>query len=541
MRLDQAEREALRSVASSLVDPKSVVAVCGYGSKVAGYARPDSDYDLIVVAKRFGAGVRYRYVKEPVEASALIVDEDLLLRDARTSYLGEFVVGRLLNVYEPVVNEQLLRRAEVEYKERVVVEALFELSSDYGEFAGHLTVPYDYFLFDKLRKRSAVYPPALYSYVRTYTCTLGKENRAFSVAGFREAAEALEPKGFLDAADGGVRIFPEKMKGDSFTKVLSLFSLTARGVTHYAVHGYAGRVGLGVFRREALSKLRRMRERPEPPMELEKPRSLLTLDAGVFVPNASKLNQELARIAGFEDFKVTERDLGEPYSTTHALTFKSAGRERSFVVKNFSDVRSLKWALLGVWAVAARKFNMSPLARLGREYQSSMLLRGKGVKTPAIVAVAPDERVLVKEFVAGPPLSKIIDGLLRGSGQGLKSVSSYGELLAKVHAAGVALGDAKASNVVVSDDGLYLTDLEQTIEGGDKAWDLAEFLYYTAKLSLKEERMREVADAFLKGYAAKGERDALTRAGSARYLGPFRPFLSPGMTKMLRDLVAAYT
>jgi tRNA A-37 threonylcarbamoyl transferase component Bud32/predicted nucleotidyltransferase len=540
LRLAQAEREALREVASSLVEPRSIVAICGYGSKVAGYARPDSDYDLIVVARSFGTGVRYGYVKEPIEASALIVDEELLMRDARTSYLGEFVVGRLLNVYEPVTNGELFTRAEVEYKRRVVVEALFELSSDYGEFASHITIPLDYFLFDKLKKRATVYPPAIYSYVKTYTCPLGGENRAASLAGFREAADSLVPRGFLELSKKGVHIFPEKMKGDAFTKVLSLFSLTARGVTQYAVHGYAGRVGLGVFRKEALSKLKRMRERPELPKELDKPRSLLILDEGLFVADASKLNEDLAKLSGFEKFSVKESDLGEPYATTRFMAFTGGGRGRSFVVKNFSDVRSLKWALLGVWAATAKKFNMTPLARLEREYQSTISLRAEGVKAPAIVAVAPGERIVVKDYVGGPPLSRVIDGLLKGKGEGLKSVADYGELLARVHKAGFTLGDAKASNVVVSEDGLYLTDLEQSHSGGDMAWDLAEFLYYTAKLSTKEERMRDVASAFIKAYASSGDRQVVGRAASAKYLGPFRPFLTPGMTKMLRELMSEY-
>jgi tRNA A-37 threonylcarbamoyl transferase component Bud32/predicted nucleotidyltransferase len=541
LRLDREERQALQTVASSLVKPGSLSAVCGYGSKVAGYARPDSDYDLIVVAKKFGAGVRYKYVKEPIEASALMVDEDLLARDAKTSYLGEFVVGRLLNVYEPVLNGELFRKAELDYKRRIVVEALFELSSDYGDFASHITIPYDYFLFDKLRKRSLVYPPALYSYVKTYTCPLGAENRAASLEGFREATSSLAPKGFLRASDEGVRIFPEKMKGDAFTKVLSLFSLTARGVTQYAVHGYAGRVGLGVVRKEAASKFRRMMERPELPAELERPKRLLTLDEGVFVADATKMTERLAELAGMAKYGVRESDLGEPYSTTRLITISGGGRELSFVVKNFSDVRSLKWALLGVWAVAARRFNMSPLARLEREYQSTIYLRDKGVKVPKIVAVAPDERIIAKEFVPGPPLSTVIDDLLKGKGAGLRTVTAYGELLARVHEAGFALGDAKASNVVVAGAGLYLTDLEQAYSGGDKPWDIAEFLYYTAKLSTKEEKIREIASAFLKGYVSSGERATVARASSSKYLGPFRPFLTLGMTRVLRELMTEYS
>jgi len=540
LRLSDDERTSLTSVASSLVDPSKITAVCAYGSKVAGYARKDSDYDLIIVLKRFGEGVRYKYVDAPVAASALIVDEDMLRQDALSSHLGEFVVGRLLNVYEPIQNADLFRRVELEYKKRVLVEALLELSSDYGDFGRHLVVPYEYFLFDKLHTRAAIYPPALYSYVHTYTCPLGEENKAISIGGFVSAADSLQSRGLLLAVQGGVKMSPEKLKADAFTRVQSMFSVTARGVTQYAIHGYAGRVGPSVFSREALSKLRRMRENPPPFAPLERPRSLLRLEEGAVIPDASLLVEELARLLGFERYSTKEKDIGEPYSTTRVLTFWDSARERSVVVKNYTDVRSLKWALLGVWASAANRFSTAPVSRMDREYGMSLKLRAVGVMVPSVVAVAPAERILVKDFVRGPTLSSVINALLKGAADGIGPVSAYGEVMSKVHSCGIALGDAKPSNVVVSDKGLYLTDLEQSFPGGDQAWDVAEFLYYTAKLSVKEEAMKKVASAFLESYAKSGSRASISRARGQKYFGPFRPFLTPGMAKMLKELMSAY-
>ena len=540
MRLSDDERTTLTSVASSLVDPSKITAVCAYGSKVAGYARKDSDYDLIIVLKRFREGVRYKYVDAPVAASALIVDEEMLRQDALSSHLGEFVVGRLLNVYEPVQNAELFRHVELEYKKRVLVEALLELSSDYGDFGRHLVVPYEYFLFDKLHTRAAIYPPALYSYVHTYTCPLGEENKAISIGGFVSAADSLQSRGLLLAVQGGVKMTPEKLKADAFTRVQSMFSVTARGVTQYAIHGYAGRVGPSVFSREALSKLRRMRENPPLFAPLERPRSLLRLEEGAVIPDASLLVEELARLLGFERYSTKEKDIGEPYSTTRVLTFWDSARERSVVIKNYTDVRSLKWALLGVWASAANRFSTAPVSRMDREYGMSLKLRAVGVMVPPIVAVAPAERILVKDFVSGPTLSSVINALLKGAADGIGPVSAYGEVMSKVHSCGIALGDAKPSNVVVSDKGLYLTDLEQSFPGGDQAWDVAEFLYYTAKLSVKEEAMKKVASAFLESYAKSGSPTSISRARGQKYFGPFRPFLTPGMAKMLKELMSAY-
>jgi tRNA A-37 threonylcarbamoyl transferase component Bud32 len=110
-----------------------------------------------------------------------------------------------------------------------------------------------------------------------------------------------------------------------------------------------------------------------------------------------------------------------------------------------------------------------------------------------------------------------------------------------VHEAGLALGDAKASNVVISSRGLCLTDLEQALPAGDKAWDVAEFLYYTAKLSNREAAMRRVATAFLSAYVELGERGVVERAMGKKYFRPFRPFLTPGMAATLRDAMAEFS
>ncbi|HMD79570.1 MAG TPA: hypothetical protein VKF39_06280, partial [Nitrososphaerales archaeon] len=246
-------------------------------------------------------------------------------------------------------------------------------------------------------------------------------------------------------------------------------------------------------------------------------------------------------LLGFTSFTTEEKDIGEVYSTTKVLTFRDGTREAMVLVKNYSDVRSLKWALLGIWASAAKRFNMAPMARLEREYSMTAKLRDVGAMVPSILAVAPDERTMVKEFIFGPTLASIIDSFLKGSDGSLEPVSAYGVLVGKVHAAGMALGDAKASNVVVSKDVLYLTDLEQALTGGDPAWDVAEFLYYTSKLSGREDAMRRVADAFLKGYSETGDRAILAKARNLKYFLPFQPFLTPSMGRMLRESMAEFS
>ncbi len=538
-RLSQGERELLWEVATSISKGREIVSACAYGSKVAGYARPDSDYDIIVALKKFRPRVRYRYIKEPADVSALVVDEKGVQDDAERASLGEFVAGRLLNVYEPITDDGFFRRAEVDYKRRVALEGLLELAADNGEFAQDLIIPFDYLLFDKLHKRAFVYPPAFYSYVRTYTCSQGKENRAVSVEGFREAAASLEEEGIVTIESDAVRIRRDKMKGSAFSRFLALFNLTTRGVAQYAVHGYAGQVGLGVFKNETFSKLRRMREKVEPPPELQNPRVLLRLDEGRVFGSSGDVAPELARAEGFTKYTHHEKNLGEVYSTRRLLTI-AGPKQVKYVVKHFADIRSIKWALVGAWA-ASMRFSMSPQARLHREYAATRALREHGINTPRIVGVAVADRVLVTEYIEGTTLTQEIELNLREKTKETESIFSYGRTLALVHRAGFALGDAKASNIVIKDGHVYFTDLEQAVEGGDATWDIAEFLYYTAKLSMKEDGMRRVGEAFLRGYTQEGGKEVVARAASAKYLAPFRPFITPQMTRMIREFLQTYS
>ncbi len=544
-RLGDEERRQLLEVADDVVgDGGKALAVAAYGSKVAGYARPDSDYDLIVVAKKFRGRIRYQYVHSPVTAAALVVEAELLESDAVKAYLGEFVSGRLLNVYEPLLNDDLLRKAEVESKKRVLAEEILEIGSQHGEFAQDLLLPLEYFLFDKLHKRALIYPPALYSYIKTYTCPSADENKAFTLEAFAEGALSLQSGGILRLETRGdvphVRILGEGLRGRAFARTLSIFNLTKRGVRQYAVHGYAGRVGFNVFKDEALSKVKRMQVKVDPPLELEEPKRLIQLEEGVVLPKTEQMVQRLATLSGMVAYTKREKNLGEIYATARLLTLKGGtGKEANFVLKHFADIRSVKWALLNVWS-PSRKFSTSPQARMHREYSASIELRKRGVSTPRIIGAVLDDKVLVKEYIEGERLSDIVQEVLTGRSEETAIVERFGEAVGAIHKAGYSLGDSKATNVIVrGDGGLCFTDLEQAEEGGDQAWDIAAFVYYQAKLSFKESGTRKVAEAFLRGYKKSNGVENIVKAKSPKYVAPFRPLTAPQVLKTVRETIEA--
>lgn len=69
-RLSADEKAKILSLAESLVKKDEIASLCAYGSRVAGYAGEDSDYDVIIVTKsprdvKSTEGIRETHEKRP--------------------------------------------------------------------------------------------------------------------------------------------------------------------------------------------------------------------------------------------------------------------------------------------------------------------------------------------------------------------------------------------------------------------------------------------------------------------------------------------
>lgn len=481
--------------------------------------------------------VRYKYLKGKVDLSALLVDRDSLVADAERAYLGEFVIGRLLNTYQPIEGETFLSDIERRFKGRVILETLAELASQYGEFANNLLIPPDYFLFEKLRKRSAQYPPALYSYIRTYTGPRSPENLIVARKGFDYYLRKLDTENFLDFNGEFAHLKKGAVKGGQLVRLSNLITTTKRGATSYLVHGWAGRVSFDVVRRESMSKLRRSRSPGSPPLELSTPKSLLRIPEGELLIEEKNWSAQLPRILKLGiGARIRKQRLGEIYSPTWIYTLKERRREDKVVVKKFRDVWSPKWALAYVWALPSKRLGMAPLERLAREYSGLGLLRKHGFMTPEVVAVQLSHRILMRRFIDGITLDEITSNIVSEGIGGTEAIAHFGEILSKVHSLGISFGDTKPNNYVVSnkDGKIYLLNLEQLSEGGDQSLDIAEFLYYSVKLAVNSRGPRALASAFKEGYLKHGSAEKLQRAARLKYLLPFQPFLFPPVISEIR-------
>jgi predicted nucleotidyltransferase len=58
------ELKVIRRCISKVAKSRTMIATCIYGSRVAGYNRPDSDIDLLIVLENYPYVVKYTYFRE---------------------------------------------------------------------------------------------------------------------------------------------------------------------------------------------------------------------------------------------------------------------------------------------------------------------------------------------------------------------------------------------------------------------------------------------------------------------------------------------
>jgi tRNA A-37 threonylcarbamoyl transferase component Bud32/predicted nucleotidyltransferase len=541
-KLDDSERGKILKTLEPLVASKNAKAICVYGSQVSGYARPESDYDVILVLAPFRQKIKYNYLKGEVDCSALVIDSKSFENDCVKSTFGEFVAGRLLNPFESLQGSEFFYENEVKFKRRVIIEGLVDCYAEYARFTEDIEFPLKYFLFEKLRKRAAIYPPVVYSYSKTYGGEFLAENLGQSLKAFRAAAVTLEEDAIVryDKDRDIVKLRDSRFKAGIGAKISSTASYTARGLRQYAIHGYAGRVGLDVVGKEVVSKLSRAtKNHSELPDWIKEPKSAWSLSNAKLFSKSSDWLSDFISESGMERAStiVSKKSLGEIYTSTtfYKLSDESSRKTLHIAVKRFTDVTGMKWGLLNVWSLRNTNFTANSVERLHREYSANSFFKSIGIPTSEILAIFASEKTMISRFINGTDLSTLQADYLDGRSDDLSTQVAFGATLAKAHMAGYCVGDTKPSNAILSLGSLYLTDLEQAHAGGNRIWDIAEFIFYSVRFTLKEERARKLIESFVSGYLnSGGDRKVIEEAAALRYRAPFQAFIAPNVLSSLR-------
>jgi tRNA A-37 threonylcarbamoyl transferase component Bud32/predicted nucleotidyltransferase len=515
---------------------RKVAAACAYGSRVAGYARPDSDIDLLVVLEDYPYKVKYTYMQESgVHVSALVVDKKSLEKDAAKAYLAEFVAGRLLHVYEPLTGSELLEQVERAYKGRVILEELHNLVRISGVLATEIWFPLEYVVFSKVLRRAVLYPGAAYSYYKIYAS--GGRNLLVALEGYRRALADIVSKdaGLVEKEGDRFRISEKRIKVAGGEPSLRL-AKHLQEFSSYFVHTYAGRKMFHLFAAEAESKIRRHMREPFhfPPFMSCPACEYLHLPEGLLVADSRRQDwlEMVAQQHGIPTYDAVKRRLGNANSRTMLYSLRHEKGELWLAAKDMSKSKSVKWAALSLWTGHVKKFRVDPLMRLGYEYRALRRLRAMGLNTPEIEAVVLDRRVLITRFIEGKSLAGVIKDAVAGRGDA-SLVRTTGEQISRVHAAGHAFGNIKPKNVIAG-EGLYFTDLDQFVfEGGDPAWDVAQFLSWGLKGTGNAKAAAKVTKEFLAGYADNIVIKKLAR--SKHYIETFYPVLAPLVAQAIKN------
>lgn len=553
-RLTNEEKSKILVLSESEVDKENIVAICAYGSRVAGCARDDSEYDIIIVTRNLQPKLMSKLESSPINSSILMADETELVEEAEQFWNREFVVGRFLNIYEPILNPELLRNVEIEYKKRVIAEELSALQDEYGFFSPNLVVPLEYFLFNRLHNRAFFFPTIVASLARIYAGAWKKENIESSLVCFRIAAGMLESKKLIERKNDTVRLLKGKRGADALSKLREGFRIRTEARRQNATKELDD-LTASELESEPSSDWEKVKGNVQCDQELDCPKQLIQLEEGAFLDGRNIVN-DIARLRGFDNiYQFKRKKLGGLVNSSTKLEIWDSRNRSKLVLKRFRELQSAKWVFLNTWAVLAKQFSVTPIARLSREVEGVHWMHELGINTHRIVGVALKEKILVTEYVEGKPLIEFVQEILGGYTLDTSNIEKYGTVLGKMHKVDLMYGDTKPQNALVGNKGIYLLDLEQSVENGDPAWDIAEFLYYSAAQLeeeredenaspnelTREERMAIVTRALLDGYKKENGNEVIAKAHNSRYVAPFLPLLDPSMINAIRKVLEEYS
>ena len=534
---------------SKIAKNNRIVGVCVYGSKVAGYSRPNSDFDIIVVLENYSFVVKYVYLKESkIEISALIVDRESLEKDARTAFLGEFVIGRLLHIYDAIVNPEFFKRVETIYKRRVILEEIFDIVRSANILSTEISFPLEFIMFSKIKRRSILYPNALYSYYKIYNCENVDRNVSFALDGYQRALNEIlrEDRELLDKSSSGglLQISEKRILINKNGRIASLkLGKKLQDFSSYLVHVYAGRVTFRYAVKEAQSKIHRQKKQQlNLPMFMSSPKqSYWKLPEGILIFDSKNWLDLIAKNVHFQRYSISNKDrLGKIDSRTirFTLTNLDDNTEKMIVIKDYAKTKGVKWAALSIWTSQVKRLRVDPLFRLGNEYKALRYLRNLGLNTPAIESVILGKRMLVTEFIKGNSLADVIKYCLNEDGEynNTNWIKIAGEQIARIHNDKSTLGNIKPKNLIIRENLLYFTNVDQFgFQSGDPIWDIVQFLCRGLKQTGNSVVAKKVVKEFLLGYSNEITTEHIKKLSrSKRYVESFYPLISPVVARSIK-------
>ncbi|MEM2851077.1 MAG: lipopolysaccharide kinase InaA family protein [Candidatus Bathyarchaeia archaeon] len=539
--IETLDKEKILSLCREVAGLKAITAICLYGSWVCGYARSDSDLDVLLVLDSYENGVKYQYKQlNNIHLAILVVDRELFEHDVDAGDLGEFAAGRILTPYYPLLNPDYLWQQEVKLKKRVIKEALENLVLEYSKLAAELLIEPVYFMFNHMYRRARIYPPLKYSYLGIVREDLRDRNINLAMKGYLTALREMADDGLVRIAGNYVKIDETFLNSIVKRKHGIAFILDSieKATKAYIMPGYVGTLAPLTFAQELMTKLEReLRTMNRPKRDLDDPREHLFLQTAtglITLREETTVADFVKKIATFRGASpTTVKRLGGVLNTVFLVQFQQDKASKMVAVKAFKDWAGYKWFPLALWTSGVQNFAIAGKERMSNEYTINRFLKRHGFSVPEIYYVNWKNKLLFLEYVEGIGIDKIVQKVMRDviSEAEETLLRNVGGKIACVHKVGVALGDCKPENVILSNNGeIYLVDLEQASKTGNQVWDVAEFLYFSgfyAKRTTSRPTIRRLSESFIQGYLnAGGSVNNIRNAATANYRRIFSPLLS---------------
>jgi len=482
------------------------------------------------------------YIKSVNERTIFFfaVDQWIFERDIDIGLLGEALASKLIFPYSPLYGGDYLHTKEVTLKKRLILESLENLAQSFPELMQRMQIKPQYFLYEVLLNRIRVFPFLTYDISNLVNgLTL---NESESLESYKEALNQLETEEKIFFSGQDVKMSKKFLaqSQDPMIRILNLSKNAPRMLLSSLFSGFPQLINIFSHNTEAFLKAQKLnwRKKPEQPYLFADPQKYVCIQTSTGLISLS----DKIDIKGFaqrmllkdksEDIEV--EPIGGMLNDVYLIKARGNGRETKVLAKRFKDWSGFKWFPLTLWSLGARPFAIAAQARLAKECAINESLRSEGFNVPKILHVSNAERLVFMEYIEGESLSQAIKRIATATEdetfeEELSNIGKAGEIIAQVHSHNIALGDTKPENMIVKQDGsIYMIDFEQATEGGDKAWDVAVFLYYSGHYLQPlygKSKAESIAKAFINGYLkAGGDVEVIKKAGTSKYTRVFSIF-----------------
>jgi tRNA A-37 threonylcarbamoyl transferase component Bud32 len=440
---------------------------------------------------------------------------------------------------------------EVQIKKRFVTELLEDLVRRYPELSTELLIQPEYFMYEVLRRKTKLVPPSTHDFSAIFLGDAREQTVDSIMNGYMKALRELEADQQVTHIDGYVRIdkdYAETTKRRSKPLTTILISIR-KALLPYLQPLSDGAASLLQRQRLLASRAFRRTERRWL-SELEETEKYLLMPTpyGPVSLSDKVTIQEFVRKAlpGSDALKMTVHQLGGVLNSVFLISTREDHESQKIVVKKYEDWLGFKWFPLALWTVGTHSFAVLGATRLEREYAASQFLEKAGFHVPRVLHLSLRERLIFKEFVEGEKVSEAMRRVISAPSGSTPSketetIRSAGREVARIHLAGMALGDCKPENILASPEGrVFFLDLEQAERNGNQPWDIAEFLYYSGHYILPTQSdvaARTIASAFIEGYLeAGGSRENVRKAAGAKYTKVFTIFTLPHVILVMANI-----